>query len=111
MDRKGGGMPGQVDGQGALDGSWYEFFPRSEGVQVDPMGRREPVSGTFRTAARRLAAIAEMGFAVVYLPPVHPIGTTLRKGRNNSLPAGPGDPGSPGAIRASDGRRDATHPD
>ncbi|MCW2935333.1 MAG: alpha amylase catalytic region, partial [Actinomycetia bacterium] len=58
-------MPVQVDRLRALFGAWYEFFPRSEGVQVDPMGRREPVSGTFRTAARRLEAIAEMGFDVV----------------------------------------------
>ncbi len=111
MVTKSARMPVQVDRQRALYGSWYEFFPRSEGVQVDPMGRREPVSGTFRTAARRLAAIAEMGFDVVYLPPVHPIGTTFRKGRNNSLQAGPGDPGSPWAIGSSDGGHDAIHPD
>ncbi|HEX4834267.1 MAG TPA: alpha-1,4-glucan--maltose-1-phosphate maltosyltransferase [Trebonia sp.] len=104
-------MPAYADRVRALYGSWYEFFPRSEGVQVDPMGRREPVSGTFRTAARRLEAIAEMGFDVVYLPPVHPIGTTFRKGRNNSLQAGPGDPGSPWAIGSSDGGHDAIHPD
>ena len=95
----------------ALYGSWYEFFPRSEGVQFDPMGRREPESGTFRTAARRLAAIADMGFDVVYLPPVHPIGTTFRKGRNNTLEARPGDPGSPWAIGAPEGGHDAIHPD
>jgi starch synthase (maltosyl-transferring) len=104
-------MPVQADRLRALFGAWYEFFPRSEGVQVDPMGRREPVSGTFRTAARRLEAIAEMGFDVVYLPPVHPIGTTFRKGRNNGLVAGPGDPGSPWAIGSSDGGHDAIHPD
>src|SRR6266545_3400710 len=51
----------------ALYGAWYEFFPRSEGVEIDPMGRREPRSGTFRSAARRLDAIADMGFDVVYL--------------------------------------------
>jgi starch synthase (maltosyl-transferring) len=95
----------------ALYGSWYEFFPRSEGVQFDPMGRREPVSGTLRTAARRLEAIAEMGFDVVYLPPVHPIGTTFRKGRNNTLEAKPGDPGVPWAIGAAEGGHDAIHPD
>ena len=106
-----GRMPVLVDRQRALFGSWYEFFPRSEGVQVDPMGRREPVSGTLRTAARRLEAIAEMGFDVVYLPPVHPIGTTFRKGRNNTLEAGPGDPGSPWAIGSADGGHDAIHPD
>jgi starch synthase (maltosyl-transferring) len=91
----------------ALYGAWYEFFPRSEGVQADPMGRREPQGGTLRTAMCRLEAIARMGFDVVYLPPVHPIGTTARKGRNNSLHAGPGDPGSPWAIGSPDGGHDA----
>jgi len=101
----------QVDRERALYGSWYEFFPRSEGVQVDPMGRRAPVSGTLRTAAKRLDAIAAMGFDVVYLPPVHPIGTTFRKGRNNTLNPGEGDPGSPWAIGSADGGHDALHPD
>jgi len=95
----------------ALYGSWYEFFPRSEGVQFDPMGRREPISGTFRTAARRLEAIADMGFDVVYLPPIHPIGSTFRKGRNNTLEAKPSDPGSPWAIGAPEGGHDSIHPD
>jgi starch synthase (maltosyl-transferring) len=95
----------------ALYGAWYEFFPRSEGVQTDPMGRREPQGGTLRTAMCRLEPIARMGFDVVYLPPVHPIGTTARKGRNNSLHAGPGDPGSPWAIGSPDGGHDAIHPD
>ena len=95
----------------ALYGAWYEFFPRSEGVQADPMGRREPQGGTLRTAMCRLEPIAKMGFDVVYLPPVHPIGTTARKGRNNSLHAGPGDPGSPWAIGSPDGGHDAIHPD
>ncbi len=104
-------LPVLVDRQRALYGSWYEFFPRSEGVQFDPMGRREPVSGTLRTAARRLEAVAGMGFDVVYLPPVHPIGTAFRKGRNNSLEAKPGDPGSPWAIGAPEGGHDAIHPD
>jgi starch synthase (maltosyl-transferring) len=104
-------MPVLVDRARALYGAWYEFFPRSEGVQFDPMGRREPVSGTLRTAARRLEAIAEMGFDVVYLPPVHPIGTTFRKGRNNTLEAKSGDPGSPWAIGSADGGHDAIHPD
>jgi starch synthase (maltosyl-transferring) len=106
-----GRMPVLVERQRALYGSWYEFFPRSEGVQFDPMGRREPVSGTFRTASRRLEAIAGMGFDVVYLPPVHPIGTTFRKGRNNTLEARPGDPGSPWAIGGPEGGHDAIHPD
>ena len=101
----------QVDRERALYGSWYEFFPRSEGVQVDPMGYRAPVSGTLRTAAKRLDAISAMGFDVVYLPPVHPIGTTFRKGRNNTLNPVEGDPGSPWAIGSADGGHDALHPD
>ena len=101
----------QADRERALYGSWYEFFPRSEGVQIDPMGRRAPTSGTLRTAAKRLDAIAGMGFDVVYLPPVHPIGTTFRKGRNNTLNAADGDPGSPWAIGSPDGGHDALHPD
>ena len=101
----------QADRERALYGSWYEFFPRSEGVQVDPMGRRAPVSGTLRTAAKRLDAISVMGFDVVYLPPVHPIGTTFRKGRNNTLTPVEGDPGSPWAIGSADGGHDALHPD
>ncbi len=101
----------QVDRERALYGSWYEFFPRSEGVQVDPMGYRAPVSGTLRTAAKRLDAISAMDFDVVYLPPVHPIGTTFRKGRNNTLTPVEGDPGSPWAIGSADGGHDALHPD
>jgi starch synthase (maltosyl-transferring) len=104
-------FPVIVHRQRALYGSWYEFFPRSEGVQTDPMGRREPASGTLRSAAGRLEAIAGMGFDVVYLPPVHPIGTTARKGANNVLHAGPGDPGSPWAIGSPEGGHDAIHPD
>ena len=100
-----------VDRERALYGSWYEFFPRSEGVQIDPMGRRAPASGTLRTAAKRLDAIAGMGFDVVYLPPVHPIGTSFRKGRNNTLTQAEGDPGSPWAIGSPDGGHDALHPD
>jgi len=100
-----------VHRQRALYGAWYEFFPRSEGVQIDPMGRREPVGGTLRSAACRLDGIADMGFDVVYLPPIHPIGTTARKGRNNALHAGPGDPGSPWAIGSPDGGHDAIHPE
>ncbi len=95
----------------ALAGAWYEFFPRSEGAKVDPAGRNPPVPGTLRTAARRLTEISRMGFDVVYLPPVHPIGTTFRKGRNNSLVAGPYDPGSPWAIGSPAGGHDAIHPD
>jgi starch synthase (maltosyl-transferring) len=101
----------QVDRERALFGSWYEFFPRSEGVQIDPMGRRPPTSGTLRSAAKRLEPIAAMGFDVVYLPPVHPIGTTFRKGRNNTLTPHEGDPGSPWAIGSPDGGHDSIHPD
>jgi starch synthase (maltosyl-transferring) len=101
----------QVDRERALYGAWYEFFPRSEGAQVDPAGHRLPVSGTLRTAARRLDAIAAMDFDVVYLPPVHPIGTTFRKGRNNTVTAQEGDPGSPWAIGSPEGGHDSIHPD
>src|SRR5690625_6806244 len=66
----------------ALFGSWYEFFPRSEGAQIDTVPGQE-LSGTFATAAKRLPAIADMGFDVVYLPPIHPVGTSNRKGPNN----------------------------
>src|SRR5271170_58686 len=101
----------QVDRERALYGSWYEFFPRSEGAEVDPTDQTLPVSGTLRTAAGRLDAVAAMGFDVVYLPPVHPIGTTFRKGRNNTLVPADGDPGSPWAIGSPDGGHDAIHPD
>jgi starch synthase (maltosyl-transferring) len=93
----------------ALAGSWYEMFPRSEGAYRKKSGKW--VSGTFATAAKRLPAIAGMGFDVVYLTPIHPIGTTFRKGRNNTLVAGPGDPGSPYAIGSKHGGHDAIHPD
>ncbi|WP_180357492.1 alpha-1,4-glucan--maltose-1-phosphate maltosyltransferase [Streptomyces sp. TLI_146] len=102
-------LPLLVERERALFGSWYELFPRSEGAVVQP--GRPPVSGTFRTAAERLPAVAAMGFDVVYLPPVHPIGTTFRKGPNNSLSAAPGDVGVPWAIGSPDGGHDAVHPD
>ena len=102
--------PVMVDRERALYGSWYEFFPRSEGASIGPDGQH-PRSGTLRTAACRLEAVAAMGFDVVYLPPVHPIGTTARKGANNTLQAGPGDPGSPWAIGSPAGGHDAIHPD
>jgi starch synthase (maltosyl-transferring) len=104
-------LPLQVDRKRALFGSWYEFFPRSEGAVVDPEGREQPRSGTFRTAAERLPAIAAMGFDVVYLPPIHPIGRAFRKGPNNSPQAGPDDPGSPWGIGSPEGGHDAVHPD
>ena len=95
----------------ALYGVLVRVLPALRGRPVRPMGRREPISGTLRTAAERLEAIAAMGFDVVYLPPVHPIGTTFRKGRNNTLEAQPGDPGSPWAIGSPEGGHDAIHPD
>jgi starch synthase (maltosyl-transferring) len=106
-----------VDRQRALYGAWYELFPRSEGAYVPPDGG--PMrSGTFRTAMERLPAVAGMGFDVVYLPPIHPIGEVNRKGPNT--PEFPGgkphdigahDPGSPWAIGSRLGGHDAIHPD
>ncbi|MFJ6573705.1 alpha-1,4-glucan--maltose-1-phosphate maltosyltransferase [Streptomyces sp. NPDC091292] len=98
-----------VERRRALFGSWYEFFPRSEGAKVTE--GEPPVSGTFATAADRLPAIAAMGFDVVYLPPVHPIGSTFRKGPDNTLTAGPHDVGVPWAIGSAEGGHDAIHPD
>ncbi|MFD8222100.1 alpha-1,4-glucan--maltose-1-phosphate maltosyltransferase [Streptomyces sp. NPDC059697] len=99
-------MPLLVERKRALYGAWYEFFPRSESGQLDPS-----VHGTFRSAAERLPAIAGMGFDVVYLPPIHPIGTTFRKGPNNSLSASRRDVGVPWAIGSPEGGHDAIHPD
>ncbi|GMA88685.1 hypothetical protein GCM10025868_39350 [Angustibacter aerolatus] len=93
----------------ALTGAWYEFFPRSEGAVVDPV-TGEARTGTLRTAAERLDGIAAMGFDVAYLTPIHPIGTSNRKGRNNTLHTEPGDPGSPYAIGSPDGGHDAIDP-
>ncbi|MEP7764037.1 alpha-1,4-glucan--maltose-1-phosphate maltosyltransferase [Sanguibacter sp. 25GB23B1] len=99
-----------VDRPLALTGAWYEFFPRSEGALLDEE-TGEWTSGTFATAAERLPGIAAMGFDVVYLTPIHPIGTTNRKGRNNTLTVAPGDPGSPYGIGSADGGHDAIHPE
>ncbi|MFC0099899.1 maltotransferase domain-containing protein [Micromonospora marina] len=99
-----------VDRPRALFSAWYEFFPRSEGATaatVDAPAR----SGTFATATQRLPGVAAMGFDVLYLPPIHPIGRVNRKGRNNALTAGPDDVGSPWAIGAAEGGHDAIHPD
>jgi starch synthase (maltosyl-transferring) len=93
-----------VDRRKALYSSWYEFFPRS-------IGATEDRSGTFRTAAEDLPRVAAMGFDVLYLPPIHPIGKTHRKGPNNTLVTGPGDPGSPWGIGSEEGGHDAVHPD
>jgi len=98
-----------VDRQRALYGAWYEFFPRSEGAAPDGWGNLR--SGTLRTAMERLPAVAEMGFDVVYLPPIHPIGKVNRKGPNNTLTPGPSDPGSPWAIGSDEGGHDAVHPE
>ncbi|WP_067162718.1 alpha-1,4-glucan--maltose-1-phosphate maltosyltransferase [Microbacterium sp. TNHR37B] len=98
-----------VERERAGVGAWYEFFPRSEGARRLKDGSVK--SGTFRTAIKRLPAVADMGFDVVYLPPIHPIGEVNRKGPNNALSAGPGDPGSPWAIGSRFGGHDAVHPD
>ncbi|HEX9822194.1 MAG TPA: alpha-1,4-glucan--maltose-1-phosphate maltosyltransferase, partial [Methylomirabilota bacterium] len=91
-----------VDRERARCAAWYEFFPRS-GVA----GRH----GTLRDAEAQLERAAAMGFDVVYLPPIHPIGRAHRKGANNALTAGPGEPGSPWAIGGPEGGHDAVHPD
>jgi starch synthase (maltosyl-transferring) len=97
-----------VDRKRALYGSWYEFFPRSTGGW-DSDGN--PVHGTFQTAMTELERVASMGFDVVYLPPIHPIGRVNRKGPNNTVESFPGDVGSVWAIGSSDGGHDAIHPD
>jgi len=102
-------IPLRVERERAGVGSWYEFFPRSEGAERNKDG--SVTSGTMRTAAERLPAVAALGFDVVYIPPVHPIGTTFRKGRNNTVVSEPGDPGSPYAIGSPDGGHDAIHPE
>ncbi|MFW5876279.1 MAG: alpha-1,4-glucan--maltose-1-phosphate maltosyltransferase [Myxococcota bacterium] len=92
-----------VDRPRARFGSWYELFPRSFGP-----GRQH---GTFRDAENVLPHVAGMGFDVLYLPPIHPIGRTFRKGRNNTLQPTTGDPGSPWAIGAEEGGHMAVHPE
>ncbi len=98
-----------VERERAGVGAWYEFFPRSEGAKRLKDGTIK--SGTFRTATKRLPAVAAMGFDVLYLPPIHPIGEVNRKGPNNTLTAEKGDPGSPWAIGSAAGGHDAVHPD
>ncbi len=93
-----------VDRVRGCGGAWYELFPRSQG-QIP--GRH----GTFADCIRRLTDIKGLGFDVVYLPPIHPIGRTHRKGRNNALEAGPTDPGSPWAIGGPEGGHTAVHPE
>ena len=101
-------IPVRADRDRALVGAWYEFFPRSEGAIVDAHGRI--TSGNFATAAKRIPAVAAMGFDVLYLPPIHPIGTAHRKGRNNTLTPSDTDPGVPWAIGNADGGHDAINP-
>ncbi|MBF0121804.1 MAG: alpha-1,4-glucan--maltose-1-phosphate maltosyltransferase [Candidatus Omnitrophica bacterium] len=83
--------------------SWYEFFPRS-------WGEKPGVHGTFKEAARILPKIAAMGFDIIYLPPIHPIGQAFRKGKNNATTCSPHDPGSPWAVGSKDGGHKAIHP-
>lgn len=104
-----GPYPFFADRNKALFSSWYEFFPRSEGAVLNADG--SVTSGNFKSAAERLPAVAAMGFDVIYLPPVHPIGEVNRKGRNNTLEPAPDDTGSPWAIGSKDGGHDAIHPD
>ena len=92
-----------VDPQRARFSAWYELFPRSAG---EP-GRH----GTFRDVEKRLPYIAGMGFDVLYMPPIHPIGHTNRKGANNSVKASPDEPGSPWAIGSGEGGHKSIHPE
>ena len=101
-------IPVRADRDRALVGAWYEFFPRSEGAIIDAHGRI--TSGNFATAPKRIPAVAAMGFDVLYLPPIHPIGTAHRKGRNNTLTPSDTDPGVPWAIGNADGGHDAVNP-
>lgn len=98
------GLPLVVDRREAAFAAWYELFPRSQGT--DPNRH-----GTFADTERRIPEVAALGFDVIYLPPIHPIGFTHRKGRNNTRVAEPGDVGSPWAIGSRDGGHDAVHPD
>ena len=108
-----------VERERALFSSWYELFPRSTSVgggqarrpDDAPGGSAELRHGTLRDAKRSLDHVAEMGFDVLYLPPIHPIGVAHRKGPNNAETAGPDDVGSPWAIGAAEGGHTAVHPD
>jgi starch synthase (maltosyl-transferring) len=93
-----------VDRKRARFSTWYELFPRSAS---DTPGRH----GTFADVERRLPYLAELGFDILYLPPIHPIGTTMRKGRNNALAPEPDDVGSPWAIGGAEGGHTAIHPE
>jgi starch synthase (maltosyl-transferring) len=102
-------LPLDVQRERALYSAWYELFPRSEGAHLDENGRW--ISGTLSQAERRLPAVAAMGFDIVYLPPIHPVGRVNRKGPNNTLTPAESDPGSPWAIGSDEGGHDAVHPD
>ncbi|RYX98899.1 MAG: alpha-1,4-glucan--maltose-1-phosphate maltosyltransferase [Bradyrhizobiaceae bacterium] len=97
-------MPLMIDRERARNGAWYEMIPRSQ----SPVPGQH---GTFNDCMARLPEIAAMGFDVLYFTPIHPIGETNRKGKNNSLTAEPGDVGSPYAIGGKEGGHDAIHPD
>ena len=102
-----------VDRVRALYGAWYEFFPRSIGAELagDPTDQARPARhGTFADATKHLDYVADLGFDVVYLPPIHPIGKVNRKGSNNSLHPTETDVGSPWAIGSDEGGHDAIHP-
>ena len=103
-------FPLWVDRKRALFSAWYEFFPRSQGAHYDE-ATGHWTSGTFDSSHERLEAAAAMGFDVIYLPPIHPIGRAFKKGKNNTLDATDDDPGSPWAIGSADGGHDAIHPD
>jgi len=100
-----------VDREKARFSAWYEIFPRSCAPQPGrPLDAAQGRHGTFRDLEGWLPYIAGMGFDVLYLPPIHPIARTQRKGRNNAPAAGPEDPGSPWAIGAAEGGHTAVHP-
>ena len=96
-------LPLTVDRERARFSAWYEMFPRSTGEGDE--------HGTFESAAKMIPYVAAMGFDVLYLPPIHPIGRTFRKGKNNALKAGPKDVGSPWAIGSAEGGHTSIHPD
>ncbi|MEP6853657.1 MAG: alpha-1,4-glucan--maltose-1-phosphate maltosyltransferase [bacterium] len=103
-----------VDRERALFSAWYEFFPRSIGAELsdDPATPSRPVRhGTLADATKHLDYVAGLGFDVVYLPPIHPIGRVNRKGPNNTLDPAPYDVGSPWAIGSVEGGHDAVHPE
>ncbi len=102
-------FPIRVERERALVGSWYEFFPRSEGAIKNADG--SITSGTFKTSAKRIPEVAAMGFDVLYIPPIHPIGYAHRKGKNNSLNATESDPGVPWGIGNSSGGHDSVNPE